>query len=168
MPACAVSSIRQANKEELVMLFDNLTPEEKEKVHKTGIKRKFKDGDFVIREKDSGDSLFFVLSGEVEIRKKLDADRSKCLQTLGESKFFGEMSFFDKAARSADVVACGNCELLEIPSEEFEKLMISNPAVGAKIYKNIGMELTEKLRSNNDELKKAILWAVEGWKYPAT
>ena len=32
-------------------------------------------------------------------------------------------------------------------------------------YKSIAEELTRRLRRTNEEVKKAILWAIDGWTY---
>jgi len=147
------------------MLFDNFSTGDQEQVKKIGRVKKYAYGDQVIKENDSGDSLFVVLSGRLEVKKGIDEGRNKKLKDLEAGEFFGEMSFFDRLARSADVVAAGECELMELSMEEVDKLAADNPALGAKLYKNLARELTIRLRANNDELRRTIIWAIEGWTY---
>ena len=147
------------------MLFDNFSLEEQKQVKKIGRTKKYAYGDEVIKERDSGDSLFIVLRGRLEVKKGIDDGRNKKLKELEAGEFFGEMSFFDHLARSADVVAASDCELMELSMEDVDRLVDENPALGAKLYKNLARELTIRLRANNDELRRTIIWAIEGWTY---
>ena len=147
------------------MLFDNFSTEEQAQVKKIGRVKKYAYGDEIIKEKDSGDSLFIVLAGRLEVKKGIDGGRNKKLKELESGEFFGEMSFFDHLARSAGVVAASNCELMEISMADVDSLVADSPALGAKLYKNLARELTIRLRANNDELRRTIIWAIEGWTY---
>lgn len=143
------------------MLFDALTEKERAQVVKVGRKRRYAKGDFVLHEGDESSSLFLILEGAIQVRKALDSDRYKQLKDLMPGDFFGEMSFLTSTPRSADVLALQDCEILEIPHAPFTKLVGEHPAIGLKIYRNIAEELATRLRRNNDELKRAILWALE-------
>jgi len=143
------------------MLFDGMTDEEKALF--AGICRvcEYSAGDQMVRAGAQGRSLLIVRTGSAEVRKQLDARNYKNLKVLKEGDFFGEMSFLHGAERSADVVATGRCEMLELTMEDFDKLCRQNPAIGMKIYRNMAVEVADRLRKNNEELKKAILWAME-------
>lgn len=143
------------------MLFDGLTDAEKVLAEKAGAVKLHPKGSTVVRESDAGSSMFLVRSGVVEVRKNLDPERYKQLKTLAADDFFGEMSFLTGAPRSADVVALHDSEILELRRDAFDRLVEKNPAVGAKVYRNIAQELANRLRRNNDELRSAILWALE-------
>lgn len=147
------------------MLFDGFSAEEQEQVKKIGKIKKYAYGDEVIKENESGDSMFVVLSGRLEVKKGIDEGRNKKLKELESGEFFGEMSFFDHLARSADVVAASECELMELSMEDVDRLVAENPELGGKLYKNLARELTIRLRANNDELRRTIIWAIEGWTY---
>ncbi len=147
------------------MLLEDLTAEERASVEKIGAIKKYAKGDYVVKENEEGGSLFVILSGKLRVEKGIDAERKKCLKELGAGEFFGEMSFFGAEPRSAAVIAADNCELMELPKAPFEGLVSSNPVIGAKIYRNMARTLTDRLRDNNDEIKRTILWAIEGWTY---
>ncbi len=127
--------------------------------------KKYAKGDLVVKENEKGGSLFFVLEGTLRVEKAIDKARTKCLKELFTGDFFGEMSFFDSVPRSASVIASKSCTLLELSMKKFGKLVTENPSIGAKIYKNMAQTLTDRLRDNNDEIKRTILWAIEGWTY---
>ena len=147
------------------MLFDDLTLDEKSLVGEIGKIQKYEDGDLVIQENEAGESIFVVLSGRLDVQKVIAPGRSKTLRAFSAGEFFGEMSFLDHAPRSASIVANGKCEVMELGAKDFQKLTGTHPVIAAKVYKNMARELTERLRINNEELKKALLWAIEGWTY---
>jgi CRP-like cAMP-binding protein len=143
------------------MLLDALTDKEKDMVMATGAIREYSEGDLILREGDASTSLFMIIEGAVQVRKGLDQDRYKQLKDLVAGDFFGEMSFLTSTPRSADVLSVQDCRILEIPRDEFLALARKHPSIGMKVYRNIAEELATRLRRNNDDLKRAILWALE-------
>ena len=64
------------------MLLNDQTPAERREIEKIGHRRKYRAGEFVIRENEAGQSLFIILSGSIEVRKELDSGRDKRLKEL--------------------------------------------------------------------------------------
>ena len=145
------------------MLLSDLSAEERALVEQISVIRAYGEGECVIQEEEAGDSLFLILSGRLEVQKDIDRGRSKRLRELGPDEFFGEMSFFDQAPRSAHILALEDCELLELPMRAFADLVEAHPRVGALVYRSMARELSRRLRESNQELKEAILWAIDGW-----
>lgn len=78
---------------------------------------------------DTGDALYIVASGEVEI---LEGDRP--LATLGEGEAFGEMALLSGGPRTATVRAAGGeAELLEIDRDDFERLLAGDPVLARAV-----------------------------------
>jgi CRP/FNR family transcriptional regulator, cyclic AMP receptor protein len=144
------------------MLLDNLTSEEQALVAEICQTREFKCDDKVVSEGGCGGSLLLIRKGRAEVRKSLGKNNHKFLRELCAGEFFGEMCFLNKVPRSASVVALEDCEILELESTDFDKLVRKYPEIGLKVYKNIASELVDRLRRNDEELKKAVLWAIEG------
>jgi len=143
------------------MLFDTLTEEEKDLITARGRTLKFAKGDAILHEGDETTSLFFIQAGAVQVRKVLDKERYKQLKDLMPGDFFGDMSFLTSATRSADVLALQDSELFEITRADFDDLVKDHPLVGLKVYRNIAVELATRLQRNNEELRRAIMWALE-------
>jgi CRP/FNR family cyclic AMP-dependent transcriptional regulator len=101
----------------------------------------------LIREGEQGHHLFVLLNGRVDIHKRA-LGRQKTIQTLGPGECFGEMSLIDCHSRSASVRAAAECKVIRVKGEEFEK----SPEVASKIYRNIAIMLSQRLRSANDLL----------------
>ena len=74
----------------------------------------------ICREGDLDQNLFYILTG-----KFLICTRSGHMVTpiayLEESQYLGEMSFFDRLPRSADVIAIEDSTYLQIPQAELKK-----------------------------------------------
>lgn len=84
-------------------------------------------GTTVIRTGGSGDSMFFIVAGEVEVRI---GARTKA---LGAGEFFGEMALLDRKPRSADVVTVTPCTLLALDVADFYQLAGQQPTLIAAI-----------------------------------
>lgn len=104
-------------------------------------------GDFLIREGDQGQHLFVLISGKVQISKR-SLGISKIIQDLGPGECFGEMSLIECRSRSASVTALSNCKLLRIGGEEIATV----PEISTKLYRNIAILLSQRLRHANEIL----------------
>jgi CRP-like cAMP-binding protein len=144
------------------MLLDNLSEEEKALVGQICDLHSFSAGETIIQEGDTGNAMFLVREGRAEARKRLDADNYKFLKTLLPGDMFGEMAFLGGAARSATVVAQEDCRVLEMPRDKIDQLAAENPSLGVKLYRTIACELAARLQRNNQDLRLAVLWAIEG------
>ena len=85
-------------------------------------------GEVIIAEGEPGDSLYIILSGELEVTKR-DGDREITLATRRPGEFLGEMSLLEQAPRTASVRAVRGSELLAIGPEAFRRLL-GTPAGG--------------------------------------
>ncbi|MBI3371950.1 MAG: ion transporter [Betaproteobacteria bacterium] len=81
----------------------------------------------VVRKGAAGDSMFFIVTGEVEVRIN---GRTK---TLRGGDFFGEMAILNRAPRSADVVTATPCTVLVLNVADFYQLAGQQPALIAAI-----------------------------------
>jgi CRP/FNR family transcriptional regulator, cyclic AMP receptor protein len=106
-----------------------------------------KPGEYVIREGEQGNHLFVLIAGKVDIHK-LAFGVQKAIQQLGPGECFGEMSLIDCRSRSASVRAVTPCKLLRIDGDKVDGL----PQVAAKLYRNIAIMLSQRLRSANEML----------------
>ena len=67
---------------------------------------KYQDGDIIFEEGSSGDWIYVILQGEVEIFKSVRGKKI-VVDILKEGDLFGEVSFIDKKPRSAGARAVG-------------------------------------------------------------
>jgi CRP/FNR family cyclic AMP-dependent transcriptional regulator len=142
------------------MILRDLTKGEMAVVEQLGHPHQVTRGEWIVREGDVGQSFFLVISGRVEVRKSLGADKYKKLVELGPLDIFGEVCFLGVETRSAGVMALDPTLVMEFGRAEFEKLIEVHPAIGLKLYRGIACELAQRLARVDSELKDALVWAL--------
>jgi signal transduction histidine kinase len=110
-------------------------------------------GDVVIEEGTPGDSLYVVLSGELEITKR-DGERDIVLAKRKAGDAVGEMSLLERVPRSASVRALQASELLEISPEAFRAVLETNPSTAMTVLRTVASRLrsTEASLMQSDKL----------------
>ncbi len=92
----------------------------------------FADGQKVIVEGDSGDSLYIIKFGKARVSAHL-LGREIQLALLGEGDVFGEVSFLTGRPRTADVIAAGPLEVYEVGRLAIETVLEKNPGVLSRL-----------------------------------
>jgi voltage-gated potassium channel len=84
-------------------------------------------GTTVIRKGDRGDAMYLIASGAVEIESASGPVR------LAEGDFFGEWALLSREPRSATVTAVRSTDLLVLDADDFQRLLLRLPAIGAQV-----------------------------------
>jgi CRP-like cAMP-binding protein len=146
-------------------LFTGLSSVQITKFEKAITRKKFLKNDEIIKEGDSGDSLIFLLDGEVKISKPLTLvtntndydDREKELITLNSSfyPFFGDYSLFtENNQRTANIVASSNGEIGVLMAKDFFQICESDYQLGYLVIKNITKNITSHVVKQGDDILK--------------
>lgn len=96
----------------------------------------------IISEGESGDAVFFILSGKVKVTLYGEEGREIVLSILNEGDMFGEMSIIDDKPRSANVEAISGLECLVVSKAAFLDYMQTHH----KVYMRFFAYLTGRLR----------------------
>lgn len=106
-----------------------------------------------------GDTLYFILQGQVEIRLPTRVYHYKRLAKLGPGSFFGEDAFLVPAPRTAAAVVTRDADLLVLDHQSIESLVEERQreAVRAVLYE-IGGSLSRQLRWAQSELRRLERW----------
>ena len=84
-------------------------------------------GEILFRAGDSGDALYIVAAGKVEILDSMTGDATgHSIAELGEGQTFGEMALLTGDPRTATARAIEDTDLLAIGRTDFERLIASN------------------------------------------
>jgi NADH:ubiquinone reductase (H+-translocating) len=78
-------------------------------------------GETVFEEGDAGDSLLMILTGQVEVLKRVGSELQQ-IRTLGPGEYFGEMALLGRRPRSATTRALTALDLLVLPGSDFTAL----------------------------------------------
>ena len=130
-----------------VPVFASLTGGAHEQLARASTRGLFGAGELIVKQGDSGSSMFVVASGEVVV---LLEPQGQEVARIGPGGYFGEMSLLTGAARNATVRTTGDSELLEITGEAFRHFVLANPAVVEQIgvaVANRRVELEERRAS---------------------
>ncbi len=136
-------------------LFEMLSPPELEALAELCKARRYVSGESVFEEGDLGDSLYVVVSGELEVAKRIEPSGERVLATVKGRDFFGEMSLIDKEYRSATVRARADAQLLQLSAENLVAFRKTYKDGFAFILINIARVLSGRLRETNQMLAQA-------------
>ena len=99
----------------------------------------FEPGQTVFKEGDIGESMYFVVEGEVEI-----SSRGEIIEVLGRGDMFGEMALIDDKLRSATVVAKDNSKLAALNKKRFVHLVRNSPDFALEVMQVMANRLRGK------------------------
>ncbi|GAG74753.1 unnamed protein product [marine sediment metagenome] len=111
------------------------------------------DGDIIIRQGDTGDCMYVIQEGEVEILLE-DGENEVHLATRKEGDFFGEMALFDREVRSATVRAQDNVRILTVDKKNLLGRIHKDPSMAFRLLETMSNRIRELLDEVNrlDEL----------------
>jgi CRP/FNR family cyclic AMP-dependent transcriptional regulator len=126
-----------------VPFFEDLTPEDLERIATIGQRLSFQSGQPIVARDDVGGGLYVLLSGSAIAQVGGKAHH------LGPGQFFGEMSLLGRRPRSATVTAEEPVEVLTIEATYFRPFLIKNPSVAVTILEGV----VERLREVQDRIE---------------
>jgi CRP-like cAMP-binding protein len=91
-------------------------------------------GSIILRGGETGDSMFLLRSGSVQVTLGGAGEPRFSLATIQAGEIFGEMAVLERRPRSATVLAREECLLLEIAGEEIRQLMEAHLDMQVKMY----------------------------------
>ena len=145
-----------------MVLFAGLSREQVADFVKVGKPIKIPEGEPVLVEGETGETMFILVEGNVEVTRRLGTttddrigpQKVKRLITLSAPQFFGEMSLLEDAERSATVTAANECEVLEVSRQDFERLVDDDRQLGYRVVYNIALVMAGRLRGTNKDVLK--------------
>lgn len=138
----------------LVPMFEVLPTHQLHRLAKSMVKERYKAGAVIFSELDSGSSIFFLLSGRVELTitsryasspspSNHDAQDEVVDQFLvGPNDIFGEMALFTSETLQMQAVATTPTTVLRIPSAAVHSLLASNN----RLQEFVAMTTIDRLR----------------------
>ena len=94
--------------------------------------RTFQPGEIIFSEFEPGDKFYLIQSGRVQLIKNA-GEHERTLDILYPSDMFGEMAILENSPRSATAIALDEVKALELNAQNFEILMLGNPALAFKL-----------------------------------
>jgi SulP family sulfate permease len=90
-------------------------------------RREYGPGDYLIREGDTPDFIYFIHSGQVTAQLELPGKNPVRLETIHSGRTVGELAFFLGIRRSASVVANQNSVVYSLSMADLSHMEVSDP-----------------------------------------
>jgi CRP/FNR family cyclic AMP-dependent transcriptional regulator len=123
----------------------------------------------ILLENDWGGSVYFIVDGWVKIRTYNLEGKEVTLNIIGQGELFGEMAALDEVPRSTDVITLTPTVIGSMPSQDFVKLMHTEPIAGLRLAQLMARRLRQvnrrlRLRESDSQSRVAdtLLFLADG------
>src|SRR5271170_4855788 len=113
--------------------------------------RDFRAGDVLFMEGDTGEEMYVIQSGSVQVSKRI-GDEERPLATLGRGEFLGEMAILNGKPRTATAVVLEDAKCLVIDGKTLEAMITKSPEIAMRLVKKLAGRL-----DSADELIQILL-----------
>jgi CPA1 family monovalent cation:H+ antiporter len=100
-------------------------------------------GEYVIRVGETGDRMFFIASGALEVRVG-----GRAVRKLERGDFVGEMALLTNQPRNADVIALAYTNVMALKRRDFDVFLREHPQLKAKIEAEAAERLAQNLKAS--------------------
>ena len=135
----------------VIPLFSDLTQEEFNEFTKRMIIHTLPPGKPVVREGESGSSVYILTRGTVKVYSTIQSKRVD-LAVLQPSDFFGEIAFLTGKPRTATVEAVETTDVLEVAEEDLRDMIQKWPRI-KQVLQNY---YEERVKSTMEKVKGAL------------
>ena len=134
------------------MLFRSLSQAQLDRLGRYAKHKTYSAGEQIFQLNQPGHEMMLIANGQVKVTLPVMGEKVLHLATMGRGQFFGEMSFMDGAAYSADVYAVEQVQIISIANEAFNQDDQQDQTLLAVMTKAIALALAQRLRQTNSEL----------------
>jgi glutaminase len=118
------------------------------------VEKKYNLGDYIFKQGDNADTVYFLVSGQVSVILNESHARDQRIATLSPGSAFGELAMIDHGKRSATITADSDVTSMELKFYDLEAEGSElSKNVMIKLTRNISKMLSDKLRRTNHVIK---------------
>ncbi|HET6348028.1 MAG TPA: cyclic nucleotide-binding domain-containing protein [Candidatus Krumholzibacteria bacterium] len=111
--------------------------------------KEYADGELIVRQGESGDCMYVIQEGEVEVVIMRDGQEIP-LAVRKSGEFFGEMAIFERETRSASVRARGRARVLTVDRRQLLSRIEEDPALAMRLIQ----DMSRRIRHLSAELAR--------------
>lgn len=128
-----------------IELFKDLKEEELQKIASKLTEKVYPPNAVILKEGASGDTMFFIKEGLVEVKRKEPyVEVNLTVTTLGKGECFGEMALLNETPRSATVlVATQPTIVLLLEKSDFKELLVKYPSISFSLNRVLAGRIEE-------------------------
>ena len=112
-----------------------------------GLGKTYKDGEVIIRQGESGNCMYIIQSGEVEVLRNNNGSEVQLAKRY-KGDFFGEMALFSREVRSATIRALGDARILTVDRKNLLNSIQKDPSLAFRIIET----LSKRVRDLSEEI----------------
>jgi CRP-like cAMP-binding protein len=130
-------------------LLHGLDERQRERVRSRLTERRLAAGEYLFREGEPGDRLYVLTEGSVSVvggRDAVDTLRQRFV-SFSPGMTLGETAMLDGGGRTADGRADTPATVYELPQDALLALQHEDPALAARLYRNLATHLSQRLRN---------------------
>ena len=126
-----------------VPLFAGLDPRSRRSIHAFAFRRTFAEGEVIVEESRTGNGLYIVMSGRVEVVRGLETGQPRTITTLGPGEPFGELALLGEWKRTATVRALEETVCLGIDRWVFLAHLKREPDLAIRMLQVLAQRLVD-------------------------
>ena len=131
-----------------IPIFANMTENEIHHILRLAFEKKYPIGSTLFVEGMSGEVLYIIKTGKVDICKKTEKGEL-IIASLGPGEFLGELSIIDEGKRSATARVVEDSELIVITKKVFHDMLTGDPAITSKLLMHFLKVNSARLRATD-------------------
>jgi CRP-like cAMP-binding protein len=135
-----------------ISLFKDMDGDELNKISQWVFLRDYKAGSMLFAEGTTGEGLYIVIKGGIDISKKA-IGKTRQIATVGPGEVVGEMCLIDEGPRTATGKTNAASRLAIITKKNFEEMLNSDPRIAAKILTALLKTVNKRLRLTDKRLE---------------
>jgi CRP-like cAMP-binding protein len=153
---------------ERVRVFSLLSREDVERVTSHLSAVELEEGQTLFHEGEAGKELYILAEGKVAISISLPDGTGQQIAQFAPGDFFGEMSIFDNAPRSATCRALTRSVVFSLSKDAFSDIIAQHPRIALKLMYRMLNVTTQRLRDTSAFVSEMVLWGESARKRAIT
>ena len=139
-------------------IFSELTGDEFSIVRSKMKQKEYRKGETLFHQNDEGTKLYIVEQGRIAIEVQLSDGKKLEISEIQSGNFFGEMSIFEDAPRSATCTTKETSILYSLHKSDFFRLMETHPRIAAKMMYRMLNITASRLKNTDNFLSDMVQW----------
>ncbi|WP_051683089.1 Crp/Fnr family transcriptional regulator [Salinicoccus luteus] len=135
-----------------IEIFRSLTDDELGLIVDISNQRKFYRSTHIFMQNEPMDHVYFVASGKVKIYRNDASGREQIVNFFQSGEMFPHHGLFREDSYPANAITAETSELITIPKEGFEQLLMDHPEVSIKMFRTLGQLIVDLQKRLEDKI----------------
>lgn len=132
-----------------IRVFETLSSDERRSLDQQSVVHQFRPGDRLLKQGDRVESVYFIFSGNVQVRRQVQDGRELDARRLGPGDYFAEYSLLTGVESQATFTALTSGVLLEWNAEHLKPILAARPELANSLSHS--MATVQLLLANFDK-----------------